>query len=51
MEKNSSKNVQSEQKTETRAPRESFSVNEGDKQPLVVSEFERAPLTDINFGF
>jgi hypothetical protein len=33
------------------AERARFEVRESTKGSLVVSEFERAPLTDVNFGF
>jgi hypothetical protein len=28
-----------------------FQVKEPTAKPLLVSEFDRAPLTDVNFGF
>lgn len=38
-------------KADTKDVRETFQVDERARQGLVVSEFERAPLTDVNFGF
>lgn len=31
--------------------REGFEVRDADADTLAVVEFERAPLTDVNFGF
>lgn len=38
-------------KADTKDVRETFQVDERAQKGLVVSEFERAPLTDVNFGF
>jgi hypothetical protein len=39
------------EKSDAKETREGFQVREEAPRALVVSEFERAPLTDVNFGF
>ncbi|APR82111.1 Hypothetical protein A7982_07460 [Minicystis rosea] len=40
-----------DKKTESKDAREGFVVQKDAPKALIVSEFERAPLTDVNFGF
>jgi hypothetical protein len=42
---------QNEKKAEQKDAREGFTVQKDAPKALVVSEFDRAPLTDVNFGF
>ena len=51
MKKNNDRDVTQEKSTPKTEARGRFEVKEAATSPLIVSEFERAPLTDVNFGF
>jgi hypothetical protein len=51
MKKEENRNLTTENKAQNTEARARLEVKESTAGALVVSEFERAPLTDVNFGF